>query len=334
MLLNTFSQRLVMLSIFVLISGWMLAASSSVQARPAWWGTGNNGGGDSSGDTTNGSTTDTNGKGKKTKATIVSIVSFPESIEVEQGAYAAFSVVAETNDGSNLSYVWYRNGQEVVGANSDFFSIDQVSSADAGSYQVIVAARGVEQSAAASLAVVEPELPAFYPIEISLQPMSFDAYVNESVTLNVSAMSDTPMQFQWRKDGQDILGATQAHYALASVSVQDGAQYDVVITNGSDFIVSQSAVLRVSSLPGLNLSWDLPSERVDGTPLAVEEITGFSLYMAQDDGAAEQKLSIAGAVTSHGLEDLTRGRHFFSIATIDDSGIEGPRSEAIIFDVN
>jgi hypothetical protein len=308
MLLNRFSQRLVMLSVFVLLTGLFLATSPSVQAKPAWWGSSTGGGGNDGGGS----------KGKKAKTTTVSIVSSPESIEVEQGAYAAFSVVAESNDGSNLSYVRYRNGQEILGATSDFFSVEQASAADAGSYMVVVAARGVEQSAAASLTVVEPELPVFYPIEISLQPMSFDAYVNEDVTLNVSAMSDMPMQFQWRKDGQNILGATQAHYALASVSAQDDAQYDVVITNGSDFIVSQSAVLRVNSLPGLSLSWDLPSERVDGTPLALEEITGFSLYMVQEGEAEEQKLTIAGAVTSHGVEALTRGRHYFSIATIDD----------------
>jgi hypothetical protein len=324
MLLNRFSQRLVMISIFVLVSCLMVAASSTVQAKPAWWGTSSDAGGSDGG----------GGKGKKAKTTTVSIVSSPESIDVETGAYAAFSVVAETNDGSNVTYVWYRNDQEILGATSDFYSVEQASAADAGSYLVVVAARGVEQSAVATLTLVEPELPVFYPIEISLQPLSFDAYVNESVTLNVSAMSETPMQFQWRKDGQDILDATQAHYALQNVSAQDSAQYDVVITNGSDFVVSQSAVLQVDSLPGLSLNWDLPSERVDGTYLAAEEISGFSLYMAQDDSFAEQKLTIVGAVTSHGMEALTRGRHYFSIATIDDSGMEGPRSEAIIFDVN
>lgn len=289
------------------------------QAKPAW---------------KDGSTsTEGTNKGRKNKSTEVSIVSAPESVQVDVGEMVSFTVVAQTNDGSNLSYAWFFNGAEIVGATTDHFMIDQSTVANAGQYQVVVSARGVEQSASASLDVVESQLPTFYPIDISLQPMSASAYVNENVTLNVSAMSETPMQYQWRKDGQEIAGATLSYYAMDGLSSIDSAQYDVVITNGSDFVVSSVATLAVNNLPTLNLSWDLPAERTDGTPLTVEEISGFSLYM-QEEGAAEQKLSVTGADTTFTVGELPRGNYQLSIATVDDSGMEGPRSEWLSFDVN
>lgn len=308
------------------IAVMILALSSfamHAQAKPAWKEVGGNDGG----------TTDTSTKGRKNKSTEVAIVSAPESVLAEVGEMVSFTVVAQTNDGSTLSYAWFFNGAEIVGATADHFTIDQSAAGDAGQYQVVVSARGIEQSASASLELVESQLPTFYPIDISLQPVSASAYVNESVTLNVSAMSETPMQYQWRKDGQDIDGATLSHFALQGLTLADSAQYDVVITNGSDFVVSSVAAVSVNNLPTLNLSWDLPAERTDGTALTVDEISGFSLYM-QEEGAVEQKLSVVGVDTTYAVGELPRGRYLFSIATVDASGMEGPRSEWLSFDVN
>jgi hypothetical protein len=313
------------LSVFFLLSSGM---SLNAHAKPAWKDVGGSTGSGSTDGSTDGST-----KGRKNKATEVSIVSAPESIEVEEGELVTFSVVAQTNDGSNLSYAWFFNGSEITGATADYLIIEQSTPANAGQYQVVVSARGVEQSANASLSVIESQMPTFYPIDISLQPVSASMYVNESITFNVSAMSETPMQYQWRKDGQDIEGAIQSYYAIDGLSALDNAQYDVVITNGSDFVVSSIATLTVNNLPTLNLSWDLPMERVDGTPLNLEEISGFSLYM-QEEGVGEQKMSVTGTNTTYKVGELARGNYLFSIATVDASGIEGPRSEWLSFDVN
>lgn len=313
------------LSVFFLLSSGM---SLNAHAKPAWKDVGGSTGSGSTDGSTDGSS-----KGRKSKTTEVSIVSPPESIEVEEGEMVTFSVVAQTNDGSNLSYAWFFNGSEIVGATADYLMIEQSVPADAGQYQVVVSARGVEQSANASLSVIESQMPTFYPIDISLQPVSASMYVNESITFNVSAMSETPMQYQWRKDGQEIEGAIQSYYAINGLSALDDAQYDVVITNGSDFVVSSIATLTVNNLPTLNLSWDLPMERVDGTPLNLDEISGFSLYM-QEEGSAEQKMSVTGTNTSYNVGELARGNYLFSIATVDASGIEGPRSEWLSFDVN
>ena len=313
------------LAVFFLVSSGI---ALNAHAKPAWKDVGGSTGSGSTDGSTDGST-----KGRKNKTTEVSIVSAPESIEVEVGEMVTFSVVAQSNDGSNLSYAWFFNGLEIAGATTDYLMIEQSSKSNAGQYQVVVSARGVEQSANASLSVIESQLPTFYPIDISLQPVSANMYVNESITFNVSAMSETPMQYQWRKDGQEIEGAIQPYYAIASLSALDNAQYDVVITNGSDFVVSSVATLAVNNLPTLNLSWDLPMERVDGTPLNLDEISGFSLYM-QEEGASEQKMTVTGTNTTYNVGELARGNYLFSIATVDASGVEGPRSEWLSFDVN
>jgi len=62
----------------------------------------------------------------------LSIISQPENVTVTEGGNATFSVVA-TGSGS-LSYQWYFNGAEIVGATSASYTLTGVSAADVGSY--------------------------------------------------------------------------------------------------------------------------------------------------------------------------------------------------------
>ena len=75
------------------------------QAKPAWKDVGGS---------STGTNTDGGSKGRKNKSTEVVIVSAPESAELEEGEMASFSVVAQTNDGSNVSYAWFFNGAEIA----------------------------------------------------------------------------------------------------------------------------------------------------------------------------------------------------------------------------
>ena len=266
--------------------------------------------------------------------TEITIVSPLESSEVEEGEYAMFNLVATSNDGSSLTYAWFFNGGEISGASKDFYSIEQSGAQHAGQYSVVVAAGEVSKTVSATLNVVEPELPPFYPIEISLQPSSLSAYVDESLTLNVSAVSEQPMAYQWRKNGEDIAGAQKAYLDLAALSLSDAAQYDVVITNGTDIVVSHTANIAVQELPNVQLSWSLPTEREDGEQLLPEEISGFSIYVSEEGSSEESKVGVDGLATAHDVGRLQRGRYEFSIATVDVDGIEGARSDTILVSVD
>lgn len=85
-------------------------------------------------------------------------------------------------------------------------------------------------------------------IMITAQPSSVTVNPDAQVTLSVGAVSSLPLNYQWRKGGQDIaVGANAASFVIASVSEQDEADYDVVITNSlPDSVTSAAATVSVN----------------------------------------------------------------------------------------
>jgi hypothetical protein len=64
-----------------------------------------------------------------------SIISQPANQTATQGDSVTFSVTAQ---GSNLTYQWQKDGQDISGANSNTLIINNVQTADEGQYQVVI----------------------------------------------------------------------------------------------------------------------------------------------------------------------------------------------------
>lgn len=87
----------------------------------------------------------------------VSISSQPQSVTVNPGQAATFSVVAF---GGGLSYQWLRNGTAIAGATSASYTIASAQAADAANYSVrVVGAGSSVESSTATLTVVVPPPP-------------------------------------------------------------------------------------------------------------------------------------------------------------------------------
>ncbi|MFO0839108.1 MAG: immunoglobulin domain-containing protein [Phycisphaerae bacterium] len=152
-----------------------------------------------------------------------------------------FSVLAA---GGGLSYQWRKDAADIPGANAASLVLASVSPADAGSYDVVVSNLcGSVTSPAAALVV--SAIPA-----IQLQPQPATVCIGGSWSLSVSATGAGPLQFQWRKDGQALVGATSATLALSPVPASAGGLYDVVISNTCGSVTSASALLTAAALPG------------------------------------------------------------------------------------
>ena len=81
---------------------------------------------------------------------------------------------------------------------------------------------------------------------INLQPASRTIAVGQSVTFKVGATGATPLAFQWRRNGTPIAGATSASYTRTNVQlVDDGAGFDVVVSNAYGRVTSATARLTV-----------------------------------------------------------------------------------------
>ncbi|MCX6953984.1 MAG: DUF1566 domain-containing protein, partial [Verrucomicrobia bacterium] len=90
---------------------------------------------------------------------------------------------------------------------------------------------------------------------ITAQPVAFQTTtLGAAVSLSVTATSDTPVTYQWRKDGIALAGATGATFALANVKSADAGSYTVVASNATGQTLSSAAVLALGTSRLANLS--------------------------------------------------------------------------------
>jgi len=80
--------------------------------------------------------------------------------------------------------------------------------------------------------------------EITTQPASVSVAAGASATLSVQA-SGGQLQYQWRLNGADIVGATAANLSIPAASSADSGGYTVVVRNAAGSVTSDVATLTV-----------------------------------------------------------------------------------------
>ena len=172
-----------------------------------------------------------------------SITTQPANLTVTAPGAANFSVVA-TGD-APLSYQWRRYGVNISGATSSSYSLNPTAVSDSGEFSVVVSnASGSVTSATATLTVN----PAPVPPSITSQPANVTVTAPAAANFSVAANGDTPMSYQWRRNGVDIGGAINASYTLNPTAVTDnGAQFSVVVSNAAGTVTSAAATLTVNA---------------------------------------------------------------------------------------
>jgi plastocyanin len=167
----------------------------------------------------------------------------PGSQTVGAGANVTFTVAATGT--APLGYQWKKGGTNIPGANSATLTLTAVTSANAGSYTVVVSnSKGTVTSSAAML-TVNPLVIA--PV-ITTQPGSQRVAVGDNVTFTVAVSGTAPLGYQWKKDGKNIPGANSPTLTLTAVTSASGGSYTVVISNSAGSVTSSAAVLTVNPL--------------------------------------------------------------------------------------
>ena len=90
------------------------------------------------------------------------------------------------------------------------------------------------------------------PPSILGQPYRATRHEGESAMFAVTASGTLPLEYQWRKDGTNIDGATQKNLTLANLTVADRGSYDCIVTNTCGAVSSAAAELNVWRLGDLN----------------------------------------------------------------------------------
>ncbi|PRY39169.1 putative secreted protein (Por secretion system target) [Spirosoma oryzae] len=163
------------------------------------------------------------------------ITSQPTAQQRCSGESATFQVVTS---GSVTGYQWRKNGTPIEGAINATYSLANVTSDNAGQYDVLINGPcGTQNSSQASLTVRTP-------ISIANQPASQAVCPGGSVTLQVTATGEIT-GYQWRKNGNPINGATASSLALSNLTNNDSGSYDVIVQGPCGTVTSSAATLTV-----------------------------------------------------------------------------------------
>lgn len=175
------------------------------------------------------------------------IVSHPVK-NIQPGGQPASFWVAATGR-APLRYQWQKNGADIPGATSLWYTTPPVTLVDSGStFRAVVSnSWGAATSSNAILAVTatvsDPAL--------SAQPTNLTVLAGQPALFSVSAAGTAPLRYQWLKNGVAIPGATASSLALpATLSTDCGATFRAVVSNPLGSVTSVAATLAVRPAPG------------------------------------------------------------------------------------
>jgi hypothetical protein len=139
-----------------------------------------------------------------------------------------------------LHYQWQFDGTNLPGATNASLVLTNARVEDTGSYTVRVSnALGMVTSRTAILTVIDS------PPVILTQPADQTVNVGDSATFQVLANGSHPLAYQWRRQGVDLSGATNAQWVLNNARVEDAGSYTVRVSNALGTVTSRTANLTV-----------------------------------------------------------------------------------------
>lgn len=77
------------------------------------------------------------------------------------------------------------------------------------------------------------------------------------------------------------------------------------------------------------VSWSPPVERVDGTPLPVEELAGYELHWGTSAGSLTETLFVTSDVTQHMITGLSDGTWYFAVKAVDTNNLTSDFSTVV-----
>ena len=187
----------------------------------------------------------------------------------------AFSTIV-TGNINGLTYQWTKDGSpisnstSVLGATTSTLYLSSTTTASAGNYVLNVTGNcGTISSNAAALGIVST-------YTIADQSMC----AGNNATFSVSA-TGSGLTYQWKKNGNDISGATSASLTLTGVSAADAANYSVAVGNSGNSVTTGYGILNVRLLPSITTQPTNVNVAVGGTAnfsVAANNATSFRWF--------------------------------------------------------
>lgn len=165
------------------------------------------------------------------------IASSPQTRVAVEGDAVSLTVTA--SGAGLLGYQWRLNGTDVPGATNATLQFDFISVADEGDYDCLVSnPGGAAISARTRISVLAPP-------EVLIPPASITNRFGSNVVFTVIARGSEPLHFQWRLNGVNLSGETNASLLRNNIRLADDGEYDVLISNPVNTTIMAAARLLV-----------------------------------------------------------------------------------------
>lgn len=262
---------------------------------------------------------------------ILNLVSQPADATVAEGETHSFVVMVEHEN--PITVLWSFNGTIVQRSSSTSYV-----ASSAGTYRCMVSDGTTNILCDTFTLTVTPPAET---LTINSQPSN--ALVNEGVdvVMSVSASGVGELSYQWFFNDDPISGATAATLELDAVSSSDEGEYRVVVADALDTLASNVVTVSVmateegSGTGEAILVWDRPETRIDESNLAKTDIEAYEIYYSDSEsGDMSYFDSVAGGDVIYTASGLSRGTHYFSLVTVDTTGMKSVLSDMVSITIN
>jgi gliding motility-associated-like protein len=232
-----------------------------------------------------------------------SIVTAPANTAVCTGSTATFTVAAT---GTNLTYQWFAGSTAITGATSSVLALNNVTSANAGTYRVVVTGTCGTLSATATLTVNNP-------IVITAQPANATVCDGTVATMTV-AVSGTAPTYQWYNASGAISGATAATYTTTAAGT-----YYAVVTGTCNAITTANAVVTVNPLPQGILSGSTICAGNNGSLVYTSTVPGTGPYtLVYQVGTSTSTVTVNNVVSGVAFSVTPAATTAYTLVSVTD----------------
>jgi hypothetical protein len=130
---------------------------------------------------------------------------------------------------------------------------------------------------------------------ITTQPASRTVTAGQTATFSVAATGTAPLNYQWRKNGTAIRGATSSTYTTpATTASSNSEQFIVVVSNSAGKATSAAAILTVNAASSL-LNTSSTSLAFDNVNVSSSNTQNVTLTNAGNSSVTISNVVVAGA---------------------------------------